>query len=105
MYKLIKTDDTYVPEIRFDRMESLDLLGPFSDIITEYSKASGIRPTISDYMFCYKFVEDGRAISFYWNNGFTIYVYGISRAQYQSVYERLYRICADLNRKLYEKRY
>ena len=100
MYRLIKTKDAHTLEIGFDRAESIDVLGPFRDIVTGYAAESGVDPQEVDWLFNYKFRENGSQIQFYWNNGFTIYVFYIGSAQYQSVYGRLSRICADLNKQL-----
>lgn len=105
MYILKKTQNPQSLEISFDYFESIHPLGPFGDIITEYARISGVKPVEVDFLFNFKFSENGWKIQFYWNNGFTIYVILFGRAQYQLVYERLSRICSDLNRQLAEKRY
>ncbi len=105
MYTLKKTQDQQSLEIRFDYFESINPLGPFGDIIVEYYKISGVEPQEVDFLFNYKFLEDGHKIQFYWNNGFTIYVIFFGKTQYQLVYERLSRICFELNRKLAERKY
>lgn len=105
MYILKKTQNSQSLEISFDYFESDNVLGPFGDILSEYSKNSGVKPQEVDFLFNYSFLEDGRKIQFYWNGGFTVYVIFFGKSQFQMVYDRLTRICANLNKKLAEKRY
>ena len=105
MFKLEKTNDPSVLEISFDNWECIDNLGPFWDIVTNYSDVSGIAPKQVDFVYNYKFTEDGYKIQFYWNGVSRIYIFYITKSQYQIVYDRLYKICTDLNRKIAENKY
>ena len=105
MFHLEKSKASDVLEIGFDDWECIDPLGPFWDIIVGYARESGIEPKVVDHIYNYKFVEDGYKIQFYWNAVSRIFVFGIVRSQYQLVYERLNRICTDLNRRIAEKKY
>lgn len=92
-------------EITYDYTESFHPLGPFWDILSGYSAQTEIVPKTVDFLFNYKFTEDGHTLQFYWNGCFTIYVFYIAKPQYDTVYDRLYKICTELNRKLGEQRY
>lgn len=106
MFSLSKTKSPDVLEICFDRYtDSFHLFGPFWDIISRYSLETGIEPKTVDFLYNYSFTEDDRKIFFYWNDCFTIYIFNISKFQYQTVYDRLYKICAELNRLLNEQKY
>ena len=105
MFFLEKSKDPNVLEIVFDDGECIDPLGPFWDIIVGYSRESGIAPEVVDHIYNYKFTEDGYKIQFYWNAVSRIYVFFIANSQYQTVYDRLYKICSDLNRCIAEKEY
>ena len=105
MFYLEKSESPEVIEIGFDNWDCLDPLGPFWDIVIGYFRESGIEPEAVDHFYNYKFTEDGYKIQFYWNAVSRIYVFDIASSQYQSVYGRLYRICADLNRRIAEKKY
>lgn len=105
MYTLRETKEPGVLEISFDYMESIHILGPFWDILSEYSKEINSEPQAVEPLDNYKFIEDGYKIQFYWNSCFTIYVFYIGKSQFRKVYDRLYGICARLNRQLNEKRY
>ena len=106
MFSLSKTKFPDVLEICFDRStDCFHALGPFWDILNGYYTETDIVPRTVDFLYNYSFTEDDRKIFFYWNDCFTIYIFNISRFQYQTVYDRLYRICAELNRKLNEQRY
>ncbi|MBD5129192.1 MAG: hypothetical protein HDT43_04635 [Ruminococcaceae bacterium] len=104
MYRLAQTKRG-VPEITFDYFEPVHGLDPFWDIITEYSAETGLQPETVDILFNYKFTEDGEKIQFYWNGGFTVYVFHIPKARYDIVYGRLKNICGKLNRMLAERHY
>lgn len=105
MFKLEKTRSPEVLEIGFDDWECIDPLGPFWDIIVGYSHESRITPKVVDHFYNYKFTEDGYKIQFYWNAVSRIYIFYIPNSQYQMIYDRLYRICTDLNRRIAEKKY
>lgn len=105
MFKLEKSKALNVLEICFDDWDCIDPLGPFWDIITEYSFESGILPKVVDHFYNYKFTEEGFKIQFYWNAVSRIYVFYIAKSQYQMIYDRLNRICADLNRRIAERKY
>ena len=105
MFHLEKIKAADVLEIGFDDWDCIDPLGPFWDIIVAYSRESGITPKVVDHFYNYKFTEDGYKIQFYWNAVSRIYVFYIASSQYQTVYDRLYRVCADLNRRIAEKKY
>ncbi len=99
MYRLEKTSDRGVLKISFDSLLTESRLGPFTDILAEYAAESGLKPRSIDILFNFAFIEKGSKIQFYWNGGFTVYVFGIERAQLQTVYERLMRITVRLNDK------
>lgn len=105
MYRLTRTNDPGVLEITFDYMEPLRGLDPFNDIVTEYAAETGIQPQTVDLLFNYKFIEYGHNIQFYWNGGFTVYIFYISKDMYDTVYKRLNNICARLNKQLGERHY
>lgn len=92
-------------EITFDYTEPIHGLDPFHDIVTEYVSETGIQPKTVDMLFNFKFTEDGHSIQFYWNGGFTVYIFYIAKSQYDTVYGRLNKICARLNKQLGEKHY
>lgn len=98
MYRIEKTADRAVLKICFDYSFTKSRLGPFNDILAEYTAESGLEPQTVDFLYNYKFIENGSKIQFYWNGGFTVYVFYIEKAIYQTVYERLTRIAARLNR-------
>ncbi|MDE7360582.1 MAG: hypothetical protein K2N38_01475 [Oscillospiraceae bacterium] len=99
MYSLEKTSDRGVLKICFDSLLTESRLGPFADILAEYAAESGLMPRRIDILFNYAFIEKGSKIQFYWNGGFTVYVFGIESTQSQTVYERLLRITERLNNK------
>lgn len=105
MFYLEKTKAPNVLEIGFDDWDCIDPLGPFWDIVSEYSRSSGITPKVVDHFYNYKFTEDGYKIQFYWNAVSRIYVFYIASVQYQMIYDRLKQICTDLNRRIAEKKY
>lgn len=105
MFHLERSKDPLVLEISFDYWDCIEPLGPFWDIIVGYSRESGIEPKVVDHIYNYKFTEDGYKIQFYWNAVSRIYVFYIASSQYQLVYDRLYRVCTDLNRRIAEKKY
>lgn len=105
MFFLETTKDPAVLEISFDYWDCIDALGPFWDILRCYAEESGIMPKTVDKFYNYKFTEDGYKIQFYWNAVSRIYVFYIARSQYQLVYDRLKKICAELNRRIAEKKY
>lgn len=105
MFFLEKSRSPGVLEIGFDDWDCIDPLGPFWDIIVGYYCESGIPPKVVDHFYNYKFTEDGHKIQFYWNAVSRIYVFFIAKPQYQTVYDRLNRICTDLNRRIAEKKY
>lgn len=105
MYALTKIGDKNAVEITFDYFEPLHGLDPFHDIVSEYAAETGIPPKAVDPLFTFKFTENGRSIHFYWNGGFTIYVFQIPKAQYDTVYGRLISVCSRLNKQLGEKHY
>lgn len=100
-----KSSNRSVIEICFDDWDCIDPLGPFWDIIRSYAFEAGTAPETVDPIFNYKFIEDGHKIQFYWNGLSRIYVFGISRGQYSLIYDRLNRICTELNRRIAEKKY
>lgn len=95
MYSLEKIDSGI--RICFDSLLTPSRLGPFSDIIDEYMSESGLKPQIVDFPFSCKFVENGSKIQFYWNGGFSVFVFGIEKQCRETVYERLLRITSRLN--------
>lgn len=105
MYTLRQTGDPSVLEIAFDNAEAVHGLDPFHDILSEYAAETGIKPKTVSLLFNYKFTEGDSKLQFYWNGSFTIYVFYIAKAHYSTVYGRLSRICAKLNRQLNERRY
>lgn len=105
MFELEEPRFPNVLEIRFDEWDSLNALGPFFDILYSYSEETGLTFKTVDFLYNYKFVEDGCKIQFYWNNYNRIYVFEISKAQYELIYTRLRKICTMLNRRLAEKKY
>ena len=105
MFYLEKGKSSDVLEIGFDDWEHIDPLGPFWDIIVGYSRESGIAPKVVDQFYNYKFTEDGYRIQFNWDAVSRVYVIDIASSQYQLVYDRLYRVCTELNRCIAEKRY
>lgn len=105
MFFLETTKDPSVLEISFDYWDCIDALGPFWDILRCYAEESGISPKTVDKFYNYKFTEDGYKIQFYWNAVSRIYIFYIERSQYQLVYDRLKKICAELNRQIAEKKY
>ena len=105
MFNLEKSRSHEVLEISFNDWECIEPLGPFWDIVVGYSRESGITPKVVDHFYNYKFTENGHKIQFYWNAVSRIYVFYIARSQYHLIYDRLYRICTDLNRQIAEKKY
>lgn len=105
MFYLEKTGSPNVLEIGFDDWDRIDPLGPFWDIIVGYSNETGLVPETVDRFYNYKFTEDEYKIQFYWDAVSRIYVFYIANSKYQTVYDRLYRICTDLNRRIAEKKY
>lgn len=105
MFSLEKSKTPDVLEISFDYWDCIDPLGPFWDIIVGYSHESGIAPKVVDHFYNYKFTEDGYKIQFYWNAVSRIYIFYIPRSQYQMIYDRLKRVCTELNRLIAEKKY
>lgn len=105
MFELEKPRFPNVLEIRFDDWNGFSALGPFFDILDCYSEETGLTFKTVDFLYNYKFVEDGCKIQFYWNNYNRIYVFDISKAQYDLIYTRLKKICELLNRRLAEKKY
>ena len=105
MFYLEKTKANDVLEISFNDWEYIEPLGPFWDIVVGYSRETGIAPKVVDHFYNYKFTEDGYKIQFYWNAVSRIYIFYIARSQYQMVYDRLSKICAELNRRIAEKKY
>lgn len=105
MFSLETTKDPSVLEIGFDYWDCIDPLGPFWDIVRCYGDESEIMPMTVDRYYNYKFTEDDYKIQFYWNAVARIYIFCIARAQYQMVYDRLKKICTDLNRQIAEKKY
>ncbi|MCX4357741.1 MAG: hypothetical protein OSJ43_16260 [Oscillospiraceae bacterium] len=105
MFRLTKTNDLSVLEIAFDYFEPLHSFDPFHDILSEYAAETGITPIVVDPLFNFKFTEDGHNIQFYWNGCFTIYIFYISKVQYDIVYGRLNNICTRLNKQLGKERY
>lgn len=104
MFFLKKKKVPNVLEISFDYWECLDPMGPFQDILNGYAAESGIAPKQIQLVYQYLFVEDDRKLNFYWNAVSRIYIFYISSAQYQMVYDRLERICGDLNRRINERK-
>lgn len=90
-------------KIAFDDWDCLDPLGPFQDIINSYAAETGIAPKQIQPVYQYVFVENDRKIDFYWDALAYIYVFNIPSFMYQKVYDRLKKICGDLNRKLRER--
>ena len=105
MFNLEKSRSPETLEIVFNDWECVEPLGPFWDIIVGYSRETGLVPKVVDHFYNYKFTEDGYKIQFYWNAVSRIYVFPVTRSQYRTVYDRLYRICTELNRRIAEKRY
>ena len=105
MFELEKPRFSNVLEIRFDDWHGFNALGPFFDILYSYSEETGLTFKIVDFIYNYKFVEDGYKIQFYWNNYNRIYVFDISKSQYDLMYMRLKKICELLNRRLAERKY
>lgn len=104
MYTLTKThfygSDAF--RIEFDGWECFSSFGPFFDILNGYAAETGIDPKRIQLIYQYQFAEDERKTEFYWDGNFTIYVFNISRFQYQKIHDRLKKICADLNRRIRE---
>lgn len=105
MFNLEKSQNPNVLEICFDDWDCIDNLGPFWDIVKGYAYETGITPKVVDHFYNYKFTEDGSKIQFYWNAVSRIYIFYIASSQYQLVYDRLNKICTDLNRRIAEKKY
>ena len=105
MFYLETTKDPSVLEVVFDYWDNIHPLGPFWDILMSYAEESGIEPKTVDMCYNYKFIEDGYKIQFYWNAVSRIYIVYIARAQYQLVYDRMKKICTELNRRFAEKKY
>lgn len=105
MYTLTKThfygSDAF--RIEFDEWESFSSFGPFFDILASYAEESGISPTRVQLVYQYKFTEEERKIQFYWDGNFSIYVFDIPSFLYQKVFERLEKICGELNQRIREK--
>lgn len=100
-----KSSDPSVIEICFDDWDCIDPLGPFWDIVRGYAFEAETAPETVDAFYNYKFIENGHKIQFYWNGLSRIYVFGISNGQYPQVYDRLNRVCTELNRRIAERKY
>lgn len=105
LFILEKPKHPNVIEIYFDYWENIDPLGPFWDIVMGYAAETGIMPKVVDHIYNYKFVENGYKIQFYWNAVMRVYIFYVPNSQYQMVYDRLNRICTDLNRRIAERKY
>lgn len=106
MYTLTKTRfyDSNAFRIEFDEWECFSSFGPFFDVLKSYAEETDITPRRIQLVYQYQFVEDGRKTEFYWDGNFAIYVFNIASAQYRLIYDRLKKICADLNRRISEKK-
>ena len=105
MFFLEKSKYPNVLEIGFDDWECINALGPFWDIVNGYHRKTGLPIQVVDYIYNYKFVEDGYKIQFYWNGVSRIYIFLIPNSMYQLVYDRLKTICTILNRNIAERKY
>lgn len=105
MFEILEQRYPNVLEIRFDEWISFNALGPFFDILDSYSEETGLPFKTVDFLYNYKFVEDGYKIQFYWNDYTRIYIFEISKAQYELIYTRMKKICESLNRRIAEKKY
>ncbi len=105
MFELEKNENPGVLQIHFDDWNGFHALGPFVDVLECYAVETGLKFTEVDFIYNYKFVEDGYKIQFYWNGYNRIYIFDIVSSQYQLIYDRLYKICTDLNRRLAERQY
>lgn len=106
MYTLTKTQfyGTDAFRIEFDEWESFSSFGPFFDILALYAEETGISPTRVQLVYQYRFTEEDRKIQFYWDANSYVYIFDIPSFLYQKVCERLRKICADLNRRVLEKK-
>lgn len=95
MYTLEKNADHPVLKICFENA----LSESFNDILNEYEAESGLKAQTVDFLYNYKFIENGKKIQLYWNGGFTVYIFPVEKEIYQTVYERLVRITARLNKR------
>lgn len=105
MFDLEKPISPNVLVIHFDEWRSFNVLGPFFDILDGYSEETGLHFKTVDFLYNYKFVEDNYKIQFYWNEYNRIFVFDITKAQYELIYSRLNKICELLNRRLAERKY
>lgn len=107
MYTLTKTRfyGSDALRIEFDEWDCFSSFGPFFDVLKSYAEVTDISPRRIQLIYQYQFTEDGRKTEFYWDGNFAIYVFNIVSAQYQLIYDRLKKICADLNRKIAEKKF
>lgn len=105
MFFLEKTKANNVLEISFNDWDCIESLGPFWDIVVGYARETGIAPKAVEHIYNYKFLEDGFKLQFYWDAVSRIYIFYIASSKYQTVYDRLSRICADLNQRIAEKKY
>lgn len=103
IFKLYRRKEHNVLEIVFDGWESISGFGPYYDVLQSYSRESGIIPKKVTELFNYLFVEDGYNIQLQWDKASTIFIYYITPEQYHKIYNRLKKICGDLNREIREK--
>lgn len=102
-FKLYTFGEPNILRIVFDGWESVSGFGPYYDVLLSYSKEAGIVPKRVTRFFNYLFVEDGYNIQLQWDAVSTIYVYYIVPEQYRIIYNRLRKICDDLNREIRER--
>lgn len=105
VFELETSKDPHVLKVHFNHWDGFHPLGPFVDILESYAVETGLKFTEVDWIYNYKFIEDGYKIQFYWDGYNMIYIFDILKSKYQLIYDRLYRICADLNRRLAERQY
>lgn len=107
MFDLQTTKNPSVLVVHFTHFDTVyeESICPFFDVLFTYYDMSGIEFKGVDFIYNYKFTEDGYKIQFYWDQYTKIFVFDIAKSQYRMIHDRLYEICVFLNRELANKEY
>ena len=90
-------------EIAFDYWERIPgMIDPFYALVMEYAAQNELTIKTVDFIYQYKFIDDEFDLRFLWFGTFTVYVNIPLKRDMPEVWNRLKKICASLNRRLYE---
>lgn len=92
-------------EIAFDRWERIPgMIDPFYALVMEYAAQNKLEIKTVDFIYQYKFIGDEFDLRFLWFGTFTVYINIPLKRDMPEVQNRLKKICASLNRRLYEQK-